>query len=236
MRLESLVDPIVDLMIKYNIIVYCIQEKWPLGSGSTPVQGHMVLRHNRDKRAIGTKGRIPGSVAIILYPTAVDASRAAGSKPPITTSLDSPFVGRFIGVKIRYPKINQFENKVRDNITIFVALIYHPVDELEHTEFIDILSTIMSSVPKTAKFIGGQDVNANLGIRSKMYGKTLGPWGINNRNMKGRKVLGFFSNNQLKISNSFYKKSSYVTRRYFNKMMSPPMLDVISVSETYSNV
>ena len=62
----------------------------------------------------------------------------------------------------------------------------------------------MISVPKEAKFIGGHDVNANLGVRSKMYGKTLGPWGIKNLNMKGRRLLGLFSNNQLKLSNSFY--------------------------------
>ena len=41
--LESLVHPIVDLMIKYNIMVYCIQETWTLGSGSTLVRGHMVI-------------------------------------------------------------------------------------------------------------------------------------------------------------------------------------------------
>ena len=41
--LESLVDPIVDLMIKENIVVYCIQETWTLGSCSTLVQGHMVI-------------------------------------------------------------------------------------------------------------------------------------------------------------------------------------------------
>ena len=111
--------------------------------------------------------------------------------------------------------------------------IYHTVDEFEHTEFIDILSTIMSSVQKKAKFIGGNDVNPNLGVRSKMYGKTLGPWGINNCNMKGRRILGFFSYNQLKVANSFYKKSSYVTWRSFNKMRYPHMLDVISVSENF---
>ena len=61
----------------------------------------------------------------------------------------------------------------------------------------------MSSVTKKAKFVGGHDVNANLGVRSKMYGKTLGPWVINNLNMKGRILLGFFSNNQLKVANSF---------------------------------
>ena len=187
----------------------------------------MVLRHNRDKRAIGTKGRIPGGVAIIISPTSVDAWRAEGLEPPIKTPLDSPFVGRFIGAKLRYPRINQYKKKLRGNITLFVASIYHPVDEFEHTEFMDILRTIMSSVPKTEKFIGGNYVNANLGIRSKMYGKTLGPWGINTCNMKGRRLLCFFSNNQPKIANRIYKNSSYLTWRYFNKMRSPHMLDVI---------
>ena len=96
-------------------------------------------------------------------------------KPPITTPLDSSFVGIFIGVKLRYPQRNQWEKKVHGNLTLFVALIYNPVDEFEHTEFIDILITIMSSVPKRSKFIGGHDVNANLGVISKMYRKTLGP-------------------------------------------------------------
>ena len=145
----------------------------------------------------------------------------SGSKPPIKTSMDSSFVGRFIGVKLRYWQIDQYKKKLRSLIKLFVASIYHPVDEIEHTEFIDIISTIMSSVLKQSKFIGGQDVNANIGVRSKMYGKTLGPWGINNRNIKGRRLLGFFSNNQLKIANSFYKKSPYVTWISFNKTRSP---------------
>ena len=166
---------------------------WTLGSCSTIVRGHMVLRHNHEESTIGTKGRIPGGVSIILSPTAVEAWRAAGSKPPITTPLGSSFVGRFIGVKLRHPQINQYEKIVRGNLTLSVASIYQPVDELEQTEFINILSTIMSSVPKKAKFIGGNDVNTNLGVRSKIYGETLGPWGINNRNIKGRRLLGFFS-------------------------------------------
>ena len=136
-------------------------------------------------------------------------------------------------MKFKFPRIDPYKKKLRGNTLLFVASIYHPVDELEHTEFIDILSTIMSSVPENANFIGGHDVNANLGIRSKMYGKTLGPWGIKNRNMKGRRLLGFFSNNQLKIANSFYKKSSYVTWRSFNKTRSPHMLDVIYMSKSF---
>ena len=90
-------------------------------------------------------------------------------KLPITTTMDSPFVGRFIGVKLRLPRINQYEKKVRGNTKLFIASVYQPVEEFEQTDFIDILSSIIRSVPKTAKFIGGHDVNANLGTRSKMY-------------------------------------------------------------------
>ena len=166
-----------------------------------------------------------------------EAWRAAGSKPPVTTLMDSPFVGRSIGVKLRFPRIDPYKKKITGNTALFVASIYHPVDELKHTEFIDILSNIMCSVTQNANFIGGRDVNSNFGIRSKIYWKTLGPWGINNRNMKGRRLLGFFSHNQLKIANSFFRNSSYVTWRSFNKSRSPHMLDVISVSKDfYKNV
>ena len=111
--------------------------------------------------------------------------------------------------------------------------MYHPVDEVEHINFIDNLRSIMSLVPNTAEFIGGHDVNANIGIRTKMYRKNLGPWGIDNRKMKGRRLLGFFRHNRLKTTNKFFKKPSFVTWSSFRKARSPDMLDVISVSETF---
>ena len=91
----------------------------------------------------------------------------------------------------------------------------------------------MTSVPKSSEFIGGHDVNANLGICNKMYRKTLGPRGIYNRNMKGRILLGFFIQHLLKVTNSFYKNPSFVTWRSFGISKSPHMLDVIYVSETF---
>ena len=136
-------------------------------------------------------------------------------------------------MKLRYPQISQYEKKVRGNNTLFIATIYHPIYEFENTEFIDIMSSIMLSVPKMAKFIGGHDGKANLGVTSKMYKKTVGEWGINNRNMKGRRLLGFFSHNQLIIASRFFLKPSYVTWRSFNKMRYPHMLDVILVSENF---
>ena len=176
---------------------------------------------------------IPGGVDIILSPAAVKAWRESGSNSPITTPHDSPFVGRFIGLKLSFPQLDQYKRKVRVQLTLSIASVYHPVDETEHTEFIDTPIYIMSLVPKTVEFIGGHDINANLGTCTKMHQKTLGPWGIYNRNMKGRRILGFFSHNRLKVTNSFFKKPSFVILRSFSKVRSPHMLDVISVSETF---
>ena len=128
------------------------------------------------------------------------------------------------GVKLYFPRLDLYNQRIRGHTTLFIALVYHPVDKVEHTDFNDTLSSIMNSVPKTAEFIGGNDVNANLGIRNNMNRKTLGPWGIDNRNMKGRRLLGFFSQHRLKVTNRFYKKPSFVTWRSFGSLKSPHML------------
>ena len=49
------------------------------------------------------------------------------------------------GERFRLPTrhINQYEKKEQGNTTIFVASVYHPVDELKNTDFINILSSIM---------------------------------------------------------------------------------------------
>ena len=92
-KLDSLIGPIVDLMIPKVIMAYCIQETWIVGNVSKLVRDHMVFRHNREEREILSKGRIPGGVAIILAPSAVEAWNKTGSKAPITTPHDSLFVG-----------------------------------------------------------------------------------------------------------------------------------------------
>ena len=45
----------------------------------------MVFRHNREEREVGTRGKVPGGVAIILSPATVTAWISVGAKPPITT-------------------------------------------------------------------------------------------------------------------------------------------------------
>ena len=77
-RLESLVDPIINHMVDKNILAYFVQEMWIVGNDNTVVSNHMIFRHNREEREVGTRGRVPGGVAIILSPKAVTAWISAG--------------------------------------------------------------------------------------------------------------------------------------------------------------
>ena len=107
--------------------------------------------------------------AIIISPVAIEAWKEAGSSSPTTTSSDSNFVRRFVGIKISFPRFDKWGKIVRGYLKLFVASIYHPVDEKEHAEFSDTLSSILGSLPKTVQFIGGNDVNTNLGVRKRMH-------------------------------------------------------------------
>ena len=205
-QLEFLLDPPVDIMISKGIMNYCLQETWVLGNEVIMVRGHMIFLQNRCEREEGTKGRNPGVVAIILSPVAIEAWKEAVSNPPTTTSSDSDFVGRFLGIKMSFSRFYKWGKRVRGYLKLFVASIYHPVDEKEHAEFSDTLSSILGSLSKTVQFIGGHDVNANLGLRKTMHGKLIGIHGLNIRNKKGQNLLGVFNANNLRVVNSFFKK------------------------------
>ena len=92
---------------------------------------------------------------------------------------------------------------------------------------------LVNSVPNSLNFIGGHDVNANLGIRKKLYNGVIGSFGIDNRNMKGRRLLSVLSHNRPRVTNSYFKKPSFVTWRSFNASISPHMLDVITTSDFF---
>ena len=82
-------------------------------------------------------------------------------------------------------------------------------------------------------FICEHDVKDNLGVRKKMYKGVIGPFGIDNRNMKLRILLSVLSQNRLRAANSYFKKSYFVTWRSFNTSRYPHMLDVITTPDSF---
>ena len=188
----------------------------------------MVFMHNICNKETGSKVRVKRGVAIILLPTAVIALREAGSQPPITLPLESPFSGRIIGVNLFFQNFGQWVKRKRGYLKMFLASIYHSIDDTEHKAFNETLSSLINYIPKSADFFGGYDVNTNLGVMLKMNRRAIVPHGINNRNKKGRRLLGLLSANNLKIVNTFYQKGSYTTWTSFHKTRSCHMLDVMT--------
>ena len=92
---------------------------------------------------------------------------------------------------------------------------------------------LVNSVPKSSKFIGGHDVNANLGVRKKLHKGVIGTFGIDNRNTKGRILLSVLSQNRPGTANIYFNKPSFVTWRSFNASRSPPILDVRTTSNSF---
>ena len=62
----------------------------------------------------------------------------------------------------------------------------------------------MNLIPKCFEFIGGHDVNANLGMKKHMYKKVIGIYGLAKRNMKVRNMLGVLRENNLRFVNIYF--------------------------------
>ena len=169
----------------------------------------------------------------IVSPSVVESWKVAGSKPLITTSLVLKYVGQFIGLKLRFPKLDPYRRMVRGNITLFIALIYHHVDEIEHEKFNEVFNSILTSIPKSDESIGEYDINSNEGVRKKVFTKLIGPFVLGNSNKKGQNLLEISLNNNLKIVNSLFNEPTYTTWKYFGKTRSLHMLDIITISSSF---
>ena len=88
---------------------------------------------------------------------------------------------------------------------MFVALIYHLVDEKNREEFNDELIDIFLQIPKSEDFFCGHDINASVGVRKNIYANELVTYGIENRNKKGRILMGEFLTKNLKVRKNFFK-------------------------------
>ena len=66
-----------------------------------------------------------------------------------------------------------------------------------------------------------------------MYKGVIGPFGIDNRNIKGRRLLSVLSQNRTRVTNSYFRKPCFVTWRSFNASRSPHMIDVITTSDSF---
>ena len=71
-QLESMLYPLVDIMISKEIMTYCVKETWVVRNTVIMVRGHMIFLHNRCEREEGNQRK--GSWRC-LYNTSPDHGR-----------------------------------------------------------------------------------------------------------------------------------------------------------------
>ena len=171
----------------------------------------MIYHHGLTKQVCsrGQKGE-----AIILSPTFFKFYKKSGSKPALVPeNEDSIDFGRFIGLKlqieIKRSLKGSFQKRKEKNksqsINLFISTTYHPTDSKDQSKFNNFISSIYDTTPKSYFLISGQDMNANIGTRENKICKSIGPFGINNRNAKGAEAVNILRIRNLHAPLTFYQ-------------------------------
>lgn len=94
--------------------------------------------------------------------------------------------GRVIGIPLIFPNLDDRGKAIKGETTIFLSLIYHPIDLEEYTDFLGSLDSFFDFIPHGLNLVNGHDANANVGTRcnNKNVEKDLGPYDIKCRNVK----------------------------------------------------
>ena len=207
-------------MRERRIHAYCIQDTWQLHDYMLTIRGYTVFHHGMIAKPQRQR-RTSAGVTIILNPALTQAWARAGKLKPIISSPPSKFPGRMIGVTLSFPKFlnrptDNFEQKSKGSIKLFLCLIYHPYEFNEQREFYDELDHFINTRPRNSEILMGADVNFNVGIIFKRLKDILGQHGLDNRNLKGRELLYLYKSNNFKILLSFFAHTNYITYRSFN--------------------
>ena len=224
----------MELMIMRGIQGYSLKKTWLLGTFYRTNQGHLLLHHCMATKPCH-RGRASSGVAIILGPALLQAWGMAGKPPPIISASNSNFLCRIIGValclsNLSNKKVDTYHKRGKGGIKIFIASIYHPVDNEDQKRFNEELASFYTAIPRNAKLLSGQDVNSNIGVRSKMFRDVIGKNGINNRNAKGKDLLFLLNNIKFRVLLTYFRRDNYTTWRSFNSTKSPHILDNFNCS------
>ena len=154
----------------------------------------------------------------------------ASKPPPITSATNSDFPGRMIGVTLCFlnrsnKKADTFHKRGREMIKIFLASIYHPVEHNDQKRFNEELASFYNAILRNTELPVGQDINSNIGVRSKMFRDVIKPNVINNRNAKGKDPLFLLNSNKFRLLLTYFRHDNYTTWRSFNSTRSPHVID-----------
>ena len=205
-RLEIFIDD----MVKYGLDVACITEARIAGKGDlrvlSPSNGlaYTVTHSGHEQHSIN-------GVAVVV---SEKAKHSLVSRDCINDRL---MVARF----------------AQTTGYLSVIVVYAPTDatapNIKDTFYAELRQCI-ANVPKQDMIIVAGDLNAEVGASRDGWERTLGPFGVGNRNDNGERLLNFAADYRLKIANSFFKhRRSHQLTWYSNAGNAEKMLDYVLV-------
>ena len=131
-------------------------------------------------------------VGVINLPVILYDLHLCNHFPPPT----SKFPGWMIGITLSFPNkltrlTDTYPRKAKENIEIFLCSIYHLHEIDKQKELLDELNQFITNWPRNLEILMGAYINCNVGVTSKRFSNTLGPHGIDNINIKEKRVTIF---------------------------------------------
>ena len=83
---------------------------------------------------------------------------------------------------------------------------------MEHDDqklFNEELESFYNAIPRNAKLQACQDVNANIGVQSDMFGDVIGENGLDNSNAKGKDLLFLLKSIKFIVLLNYFKHINY---------------------------
>ena len=118
-------------------------------------------------------------------------------------------------------------------IKIFLDSIYNPVEHDDHKRFNKELARFYNAIPRNSELLSSQDVNSNIGVRSKIFCDVIGPNRIDNINGKVKYLLFLLNIIKLRVLLTYFRHKKYTTWMSFNSTRSPHMIDNFIFSQKF---
>ena len=99
------------------------------------------------------------------------------------------------------------------------------MDKEDQLLFYNNLSSIYATIPANYILFSGQDLNASLGTNNNSKLKCIGPYGLNNRNSKGKEAINILNLHNLFAPLTFFEHKNYTTWKSFDGYNRPYQLD-----------
>ena len=196
-------EELIRRMVKHRFYAACLQETWIAGESVSENDKFLLVQRGigvqEAKAREGKRGHVPGGVAIVLSPEAVEAWKKAGSEI-------ISFGERIVAVKLLFYDLK------KKPVRVFLVSAYSPVGcaaEVVRDQYFADLERCVRACKGDHVLVIGTDANASMGVRSCEGDGVLGNFGEEHVNKAGSELHSFCEQFNRCAATTFFEKHSY---------------------------